>query len=165
MTPLGASAGGAAVGASTFPGCQGRDGWHHVGVIEVQSREMTTAAEQRSRRAWLRGIGSFAAVVVGLVFSAGLMVVMAFRGQATVSDRHDLRDVAFGWPMAWVHQDQRSFDPPFPWMTNLSSPWEHPVSVSTGAFVADVAIAFAGVMTALVALVLVVSLVIRSRRA
>lgn len=72
-----------------------------------------------------------------------VVLVTALTDQVLVSSRADQRSVEFGWPLVWVQQDQSSYDPPFPTHLGLSSPWEHPTSISLGAVLVDVLFVFA----------------------
>ncbi len=93
------------------------------------------------------------AVPVTFLFSLVVVVMSAWNGKVTVGGRADLHRVDFGWPVAWVHQDQSSMDPPFPSALSFNSPWEHPTTVSPAAFLGDVLVVFAalGVLVMLTA--------------
>ena len=72
-----------------------------------------------------------------------VVLATAMNDQVLVSSRAELKTVDLGWPLEWVHQDQSSYDPPFPTHVGLSSPWENPTSVSGTAFLVDALIVFA----------------------
>ncbi len=131
-------------------------------MTELQNRKQV---EADVRRPWLRTLGVLAAAVFAVVFSVVLVLLTPWFGHPTVSDRADQQDVAFGMPIAWVHQDQSSLDPPFPWQTEFVSPLEHPTTVSAGAFLVDVLIVLAAVAVLLGLLVVAVRLLRVSRRA
>lgn len=80
---------------------------------------------------------------MAFLFSMTVVLVTALTDQVLASRKADLRSVDFGWPLVWVHQDQSSYDPPFPTHLGLSSPWENPTSVSLGAVMVDVLFVFA----------------------
>jgi len=79
--------------------------------------------------------------IVLVAVAMGIVCFGALSARATVHSRHDLRDVAFGAPWPWLHQDDRWMDPPsFPQQFSLNSPWETPTSLSLWAFLADVSL-------------------------
>jgi hypothetical protein len=92
--------------------------------------------------------GRLAVSIVLVAVAVGVVWCAAWFDRATVQNRHDLKDVAFGMPWPWLHQDDRAWGPPFPQQLSLDSPWENPTSVSLWAFLADVAVV-AGVLAAL----------------
>ena len=92
-----------------------------------------------------------------------VVLVTAFTDQVLVSSKADQRSVEFGWPLVWVHQDQSWYDPPFPTHVGLSSPWEHPTSVSVGALLVDVLFVFA-VVSAVVLLAAALMITLERRR-
>jgi hypothetical protein len=99
---------------------------------------------QVSTSHWLVVLAAFG-VPAAFLFSLGVVVSSALSGGVVVDRRADLRRIDFGWPIAWVHQDQTSTDPPLPRALGFSSPWEHPTTVSPLAFVVDVLVVLAAV--------------------
>lgn len=123
-------------------------------------------AEHVSKSHWLVVLAAFG-VPAAFLFSLIVVVASALSGEVLVDNRADLHSVDFGWPIAWVHQDQSSLDPPLPFALGFTSPWEHPTTVSPGTFLVDVLVVFAvvGVLVLLTA-ALVIALVrgLRSTR-
>jgi hypothetical protein len=95
------------------------------------------ALASRRHLAWP---GRLVASTVLVVVSVVVVCFIALSDRTTLQSRHDLRDVAFGAPWPWLHQDDRWMGPPFPHEMSLDSPWENPTSVSLWAFLADVAV-------------------------
>jgi hypothetical protein len=126
-------------------------------VTEIRDRA-ESSIEQRSGRAWLL-LWPLAALVV----AAGLVLVSPLMGHATVNDESAQRDLGFGMPLTWVHQDQSALDPPFPWQARFGSPTEAPTTASAALFAAAVVIVFV-VMVATLALVLLVLRQVRTSR-
>ena len=79
--------------------------------------------------------------------------VLTMFDRNTVVGKVDQRSVEFGVPLAWVHQDQTLYDPPFPWQARLSSPMESATSVSLGALLINVLVLVTIVTAVAVALV------------
>lgn len=77
-------------------------------------------------------------MVAALAGSALVVLVMAMLDDVRVTSKADQASIAFGLPVAWIHQDQTSLDPPFPFDAGLESPWEHPADVSWTTFGGDV---------------------------
>lgn len=98
---------------------------------------MTVAPTAEPLRAsavpWLVGAGV-------AVLSVVLVLLSPLVDQQTLRSEADQRNMGFGLPYAWLHQDQSTLDPPFPWREGPLSPWEHPTSVSVPWLVADVAL-------------------------
>lgn len=116
-------------------------------------------AEQVSKSHWLVVLAAFG-VPAAFLFSLGVVVLSALSSAVMVGSRADLHRIDFGWPIAWVHQDQRSTNPPrFPQAMGFISPWEHPTTASPLAFVVDVLVVFAaaGVLVLLTAGLVVAS--------
>ena len=86
----------------------------------------------------------------GIAAAASVLVVLVspLVTSVRVAERAEQANLGFGWPFAWAHQDQSAMDPPLPRTLGLTSPWEHPTSVSVGAFAVSV-------LAVLVALLLV----------
>ncbi|MDR6121219.1 hypothetical protein QFZ87_000816 [Bacillus sp. SLBN-46] len=57
--------------------------------------------------------------------------------KSTVSNSEELKHVAFGLPFHFVNQDLSSFDPPFPYVMSMSSPWENPISINLLSLIAS----------------------------
>jgi hypothetical protein len=112
-------------------------------VIMTATTEVPESA-QVSTSHWLVVLAAFG-VPAAFLFSIGVVVLNVLSGQVMVRTREDLRGVDFGWPTAWVHQDQSSADPPLPRALGFDSPWEHPTGVSPVAFLVDVLMVFAAV--------------------
>ena len=122
--------------------------------------EDATETERGPRHRWLAALAAFG-IPVAFLFSLTVVLVTALTDQVLASRKADLRSVDFGWPLVWVHQDQSSYDPPFPTQLSLSSPWENPTSVSLGAVLADVLFVFAVSAVVLLAAVLMITRVRR----
>ena len=101
------------------------------------------------RRAW-------PSMLAALAISAVVVLGSPFLRPATVADRAGQRDVAWGSPVAWVHQDQTSLSPSLPTHTGLLSPWQHPTTVSVGGLLVDLVVFLAVAFAALALLLLVV---------
>ena len=116
-----------------------------AGIMWCMTMIEDAAETQRgSRHRWLVALTAFG-IPMAFVFSLTVVLVTALTDQVLASRKADLRSVDFGWPLVWVHQDQSSYDPPFPTHLGLSSPWENPTSVSLGAVLVDVLFVFAAV--------------------
>jgi hypothetical protein len=50
----------------------------------------------------------------------------------------ELRDARFGYPFAFILQDQSGRDPPVPGAVSIASPWENPTKVQWVALSLDV---------------------------
>lgn len=74
---------------------------------------------------------------LALLLAGALVVCATLLDHATVASKADQADVALGLPVAWLHQDQRGADPPFPFAARLGSVWEDPTTVDAGALVVD----------------------------
>ncbi|MET0953303.1 MAG: hypothetical protein ABWX57_08435 [Aeromicrobium sp.] len=122
--------------------------------------EDATETERGSQPRRLVALAAFG-IPVAFLFSLTVVLVTALTDQVLVSSRADLRGVEFGWPLVWVQQDQSSYDPPFPTHLGLSSPWEHPTSVSSGAVLVDVLFVFVVSAVVLLAAALTIALVRR----
>ena len=73
-----------------------------------------------------------------LFLLAILLVLMSpFFSKSSVSNYDDLKNAAFGFPFAFVNQDLSSFDPPFPYVMSISSPWENPTSINLLSLIAS----------------------------
>jgi len=107
---------------------------------------MTEASEVErvSKSHWLVVLAAFG-VPAAFLFSLGVVVLSALSGEVMVGNRAELHRIDFGWPIAWVQQDQSSMDPAFPWAQSFNSPWERPTMVSPVAFLVDVLVVFAAV--------------------
>jgi hypothetical protein len=78
------------------------------------------------------------AATTALACSALVVLVASVLDRETVRDAADQRSLDFGLPFAWIHQDQSSLDPPYPWSATVAGPWEHPTSLSGLALALDV---------------------------
>ena len=87
------------------------------------------------RRQWLVSLGI-------LTVSVLVVLVAPFLDSERVDGRSDQERVELGIPLAWVHQDQTSLDPPFPAQAELLSPWENPTEISWRVFSGDVVLVF-----------------------
>jgi hypothetical protein len=94
-----------------------------------------------SRTRW--GLLAALASLAYVSLASASVVVMAVHQRATVTSRHGLAHLTFGWPLAWLAQDQTAYDPPFPWTTGFRSPWNNPTSVDGLALLTDLAVACA----------------------
>ena len=74
---------------------------------------------------------------LALLLAGALVVGATALDHATVASKADQADVALGLPVAWLHQDQRGADPPFPFAARLGSVWEDPTTLAAGAIVVD----------------------------
>ncbi|ETI70507.1 hypothetical protein BAVI_02124 [Neobacillus vireti LMG 21834] len=59
-----------------------------------------------------------------------LVLLSPFFSKSSVSNYDDLKNAAFGFPYPFVNQDLSSYDPPFPYVMSISSPWENPTSIN-----------------------------------
>ncbi|MFT4084003.1 MAG: hypothetical protein QM638_15610 [Nocardioides sp.] len=118
-------------------------------AAECSATRSTNGPRSRGR---LRPSGVLAAGVILLV-SSGIVLISPLLGHVTLLDRSDQRAVAFGWPFAWLHQDQRAVDPPFPTTTGFYSPLENPTSLSWVMLLLDVAVVVAALAAVLALLV------------
>lgn len=100
------------------------------------------------------------AIPVALVFSTTAVIFIAMKDRVLVRTEADLSRVEFGWPFAWLQQDQSGYGLALPPNRGVTSPLDNPTSLSLGPFLVDVLIVFAVVM----AVVLPVALVIASVR-
>lgn len=76
--------------------------------------------------------------LVLLFLIANLLVLLSpFFGKISVSNYEDLKNAAFGFPFPFVKQDLSSFDPPFPHVMSISSPWENPLSINLLSLIAS----------------------------
>ena len=100
----------------------------------MDTRMETAATRQTSRSRWFLILGVPVAFLASLVVTAAT----AMGGHVVVDDRAGLRSVGFGWPLTWVRQDQRSFDPPLPWSMGFAPPLENPTDVSLGLLLLNV---------------------------
>jgi heme exporter protein D len=101
-------------------------------------------------RLWLAGATAVVCAVLLVLVACGL-------DRETVSDKADQQSLDFGLPVAWLHQDQTSLDPPFPARVSVASPLENPTDLSGLAFLVDLLV----VLAALGVVVLVVRQVSR----
>lgn len=129
----------------------------------VTSTGPVSRTEPDARRQRLTAL---AAVGTPLSFLISLTVVLgsALTGRVLVTGASDLANVDLGMPLAWVHQDQRSLDPPFPAYVGLSSPWEHPTGVSPIAFLVDLLVVSAVVGVLLVVVTVLAVALLRGFR-
>ena len=82
-------------------------------------------------------------VSLGILTVSVLVVLVApFLDSERVDGRSDQERVELGIPLAWVHQDQTSLDPPFPAQAELVSPWENPTEISWLVLSGDVVLVF-----------------------
>jgi len=60
------------------------------------------------------------------IFSFALILVLfTVLIPQTVQNKREMRDMKFGFPLAFINQDLTAYDPPFPWKFSFSSPWEN----------------------------------------
>jgi len=93
----------------------------------------------RSGAGWRRVIG---AALAGLA-SVLVVVGTGALGGDRVADGAELADVALGWPVPWLHQDQRGLDPPLPYRAGPASPWDNATRVDAGSLLVDVLLVLA----------------------
>lgn len=55
------------------------------------------------------------------------------------SQAAQMGDVRFGWPLAFISQNQDSLDPPFPYEARLRTPLEYPTAGLPGSLIVDAA--------------------------
>lgn len=77
------------------------------------------------------------AALAALLAAAALVAGVTLLDHETVASKADQADVALGLPLAWLHQDQRGADPPFPFAARVGSVWEDPSTVDAGALAVD----------------------------
>lgn len=109
-----------------------------------------TDLEDRSgsapRRPLLLAVVALSAVIAAFLVSALAVTASPVLHNVELTQRADDRDVAFGLPVAWIHQDQSSLSPRVPGKVGLVSPWEYPTEMSAGVFLVNVLIVSAGVL-------------------
>jgi hypothetical protein len=81
--------------------------------------------------------------------AAGILTLgsMVADGEA-VGTRAQQDQLSFGWPLAWVTQDQSSLDPPLPYRLSVASPLESPTHFHELALVVDFALMLGVVLAA-----------------
>ncbi|HVT64218.1 MAG TPA: hypothetical protein VHD81_03630 [Mycobacteriales bacterium] len=94
------------------------------------------------RRELTRAISfSLAVLAIPVALSAAFFVALLVPlGESpTVHNHEELRNVGFGYPKPWVHQDARFYGAPrsFPGSVEFGSPLEVVTSADTGAFLVD----------------------------
>lgn len=73
-----------------------------------------------------------------LCLIATLLVLLSpFFCKSSVSNSEELKHAAFGLPLSFVNQDLSSFNPPFPYVMSMSSPWENPISINLLSLIAS----------------------------
>ena len=73
------------------------------------------------------GVRVFATVVIG-VLALLVVALLLVLDKVQVQTQQELGHVAFGMPLSWVTQHQ-VIDPPLPWHTSFTSPWESPTNI------------------------------------
>lgn len=114
-----------------------------MGVTDVADGATVETPAGRPRR---RPPPASVVVALALIFSVAAVVVSPLLGATNGSDPLDVR---YGLPIAWVHQDQSALGPPHPSETWFVSPWERPTTFSAVAFLLDVVIVLAAVLSVL----------------
>ena len=58
----------------------------------------------------------------------GFLIAFASAGwtNVTVNSKEDQSHVTFGWPIAYLQQNQEQYDPPYPWEMHAGIPQENP---------------------------------------
>lgn len=95
-------------------------------------------------------LGAFAIPIA--VLAALVVTLVVPLGQTTVAhSRAELGHVGFGYPLPWMHQDQRMYPgaETYPTSAEWTSPLEVPTSVEPGRFFADWAIVGSALLAAL----------------
>ena len=77
-----------------------------------------------------------------------LLLFPPFVQTPTITSNDDQKSVAFGFPIAFIIQDQQGYDPPFPFETRLYSALENPTRIKWPALFFDYFLSF-GILLAL----------------
>lgn len=122
--------------------------------------EELTGGKRTTRRSMNR---LRALLVYPIVFVLSFVLVVAsLLLPVTIRSRADLEQVKFGWPLAFIVQDQSRWPigvpegPSLPYRTRPLSPWETPTSVYAYAFLFDISSVFV--------LMLLVQRLVRTKR-
>jgi hypothetical protein len=64
-----------------------------------------------------------------LLIASVIVLVVTLNQSTSVSSVSEQAALDFGWPLAWITQDQTAFAPPMPHVASLASPLEHPFDI------------------------------------
>lgn len=77
-----------------------------------------------------------------ILFFALIIIFATLSIPQTVYNHNDMRNMKFGYPIAFITQDVSHYDPPFPWKYSFSSPWENPTKFNLANFLSSYLIIF-----------------------
>jgi len=73
-----------------------------------------------------------------LLIASVIVLVVTLNQSTSVHSLSEQAALDFGWPLAWITQDQTAFAPPMPHVASLASPLEHPYDIDELMLVLDV---------------------------
>lgn len=81
------------------------------------------------------------AIPFSIVAAFVIVIAVPWNQTATAHNRHDLRTMGYGYPLAWFHQDQRWLSPPsYPDSERWTAPQDSPTSFEPAVLIEDWAI-------------------------
>ena len=79
---------------------------------------------------------------ISMLLISLIIVLATLSTPQTVHTKKDMRDMQFGYPVAFVSQDLSGIDPPFPWQYGFRSPLENPYKFNLLNFILSYLIVF-----------------------
>jgi hypothetical protein len=104
------------------------------------------------------------AIPLSLIAAVVIVLATAYEDTTTAHNHADLKRLRYGFPVAWVTQDQTAYSPPrsyYPESVRFDNPMENPTTVSPTRFAGDIAALSATLLVAFAATAGVIHLVVR----